>query len=161
MRCLEKDPAARWQSAEELLAGLEVLATPASGVPAADHRAATVRRRRALIAGVVLVATALLGYWYGPRRQGIQRRWARDQGIPRLLALAERGQWDSAFILARRVEAVNPRDSQFRSLRPTFARRISLRTDPPGAMVMRKEYSAPDSDWMFLGTTPLDSVLMA
>ena len=36
MRCLEKDPADRWQSAEELLAQLEAFATPGAGVTVAS-----------------------------------------------------------------------------------------------------------------------------
>ena len=40
---------------------------------------------------------------------GAQRvRWAHEQAIPQLLALADRGEWDSTYALARRVEAVNP-----------------------------------------------------
>jgi formylglycine-generating enzyme required for sulfatase activity/dienelactone hydrolase len=113
--------------------------------------------RTALIAAVVLGAW----YWFGPRREESQRRWIREQAIPQLLALADRGQWDSAYTLARRVEAVNPRDSLFRALQPKFARRVNLHTDPPGATVWRKDYVAPDSAWMLLGKTPLDSVLLA
>jgi Tol biopolymer transport system component len=51
MRCLEKRPADRWQSAEELLPQLEVLATPSGGVTPTDTRpvAATVGGRRWLV----------------------------------------------------------------------------------------------------------------
>jgi serine/threonine-protein kinase len=38
MRCLEKKPADRWQSAEELLSQLEGLATPSGGVTPSDTR---------------------------------------------------------------------------------------------------------------------------
>ena len=61
MRCLEKQPADRWQSVEELLPQLEALATPSGGITPTDTRpVAAVRRRRllsgALVAGVALVA---------------------------------------------------------------------------------------------------------
>jgi eukaryotic-like serine/threonine-protein kinase len=165
MRCLEKEPAARWQSAEELRAQVEAFATPASGVTAASRAGGTGgasalrpgRLRAAIVTAVILGA----GVWFGPGRQMRERRWAREQGIPQLLALAERGQWDSAYTLARRVEAANPRDSLFRALRPKFARRVSIHTNPPGATVWRKEYTASDSAWMPLGKTPLDSVLLS
>jgi eukaryotic-like serine/threonine-protein kinase len=161
MRCLEKAPTARWQSAAELLAQIETFATPASGVSAVrpGTRGTAGRRRiQAAIGGGIILA---LGLWLGPGRQMRARRWAREQGIPQLLALADRGQWDSAYALARKVEAANPRDSLFRALRPRFARRVSLHTKPPGATVWQKEYAAPDSAWTLLGRTPLDSVLLA
>src|SRR2546429_3659436 len=49
MRCLEKNPADRWQSADDLLHQLEVMATPSGGtqpVPAAAARAPSGRRTR-------------------------------------------------------------------------------------------------------------------
>jgi serine/threonine protein kinase len=39
MKCLEKDPADRWQSAEELLTQLEMLAIPTGGIPPTHTRA--------------------------------------------------------------------------------------------------------------------------
>ena len=38
---------------------------------------------------------------------------------------------------------------------------MSIHTNPPGAAVWRKSYDAPDSTWIMLGKTPLDSVLLA
>jgi eukaryotic-like serine/threonine-protein kinase len=164
MRCLEKEPAARWQSAEELLAHIEAFATPGSGVSTASlpvgGRARHLRPSRVATA---IVGAAILGagVWFGPGRQLRERRWAREQGIPQLLGLADRGRWDSAYSLARRVEAANPRDSLFQALRPKFAGRVNLHTSPPGAAVWRKAYAAPDSAWLLLGKTPLDSVLLS
>ena len=162
MRCLEKEPAARWQTAEELLEHVEGFATPGGGVAAAGVEGAGAAHRRTRLAAAIIAALILgAGLWFGPGRQMGQRRWAREQGIPQLLALADRGQWDSAYALARRVEAANPRDSLFRALRPKFARRVNLHTNPAGAAVWRKEYAAPDSAWVLLGKTPLDSVLLS
>ena len=165
MRCLEKEPAARWQTADELLAHLEAFATPGSGVTATGlnrlAQAARSQRPARIVAAIVVVVIIGAGAWFGPARQLGQRRWAREQGIPQLLALADLGQWDSAYTLARLVEAANPRDSLFRALRPKFARRVNVHTNPPGAIVWRRDYAAPDSAWVRLGKTPLDSVLLA
>ena len=70
MRCLEKHPADRWQSAGELLARLEALATPSGGsTPAATAPVAAVRTsaetaiRRAhpaRVAGLFLLATGVI-----------------------------------------------------------------------------------------------------
>ncbi len=66
MRCLEKRPADRWQSAEELLAQLEPLATPSSGTTPT-----TTRPVEALS---------------GPRRRGAGWKWVAAAGA--LVALA-------------------------------------------------------------------------
>jgi formylglycine-generating enzyme required for sulfatase activity/dienelactone hydrolase len=163
MRCLEKEPARRWQSAEELLAQLETFATPGSGVTAssAGQPYRTRRLSRALIGAVVLAAVLGTALWLGPGRQARERRWARERALPQLLALGENGDWETAYALARRVDAILPRDSLFNALRPRFARRASIRTQPAGAMVRRKAYGAPDSTWIVIGRTPLDSVLLA
>ena len=65
MRCLEKRPADRWQSAEDMRAVLETLATPSGGsAPTVAGRPAAVPRRRGRLraalwaAGVVLLAAA-------------------------------------------------------------------------------------------------------
>lgn len=164
MRCLEKEPDARWQSAEELLAQLESFATPGSEVTSAsqDRSERTQMSRRWLI-GAVMMALIIGGmwYWFWPKNNDRGRQWAREEAIPRMLALTERGQWDSAYVLARQVQARSPGDSVFRSLLPRFARIVNLHTDPPGATVWRKDYTAPDSTWMILGKTPLDSALLS
>ncbi len=162
MRCLEKDPDQRWQSAEKMLAQLEAFTTPApAGIPGDSSRAPRARPRGILLAGIGLVFALALGYWFGPGRKARTERWTHDVAIPQLLALSERGQWDSAYTLAREVEAINPGDSLFEAKRPMFARRVSFRTDPAGATVWRKAYAAPESTWVKVGRTPLDSALMA
>ncbi|MDQ3136184.1 MAG: SUMF1/EgtB/PvdO family nonheme iron enzyme, partial [Gemmatimonadota bacterium] len=164
MRCLEKDPADRWQSAEAVSASIEQFATPHTGTAMPSRAGAPVDgrwpRSLRIAALLVLAAGVLAALWAGPGRRFRDARWAHDKAIPRLLALADRGQFDSAYGLARQVERVTSGDSTFRALRPKFARRANLRTEVPGATVSIRPYHAPDSSWVVLGTTPLDSVLM-
>lgn len=163
MRCLGKDPAGRWSSAEELLAQLETFGTPGTGITSASagHRTGSPWRRRALIAAGILAAAIGAWLWAGPGRRTRERSWVHEQAVPQLLTLAESGEWEEAYSLARKVEAVLPRDSLFNALRPKFARRYRIRTAPPGAEVWRKGYDASDSAWVLVGRTPLDSALVA
>ena len=163
MRCLAKEPEQRPASAEALLAAIEPFATPAGGttpvgMTASPRRA---RRRGVLVALGVLLLALGAALWWGPGRRASERRWAREQAMPQILALAEAGSWEPAYQLARRVERILPGDSLFNALRPRFARRITIHTRPAGVAVWRKDYSAPDSTWVLLGRTPLDSALLA
>ena len=69
LRCLEKQPADRWQSAEELLPQLEALATPSGGITPTDTQPVVapslVRRRIPIAAGVTAAAVLLVaaGAW--------------------------------------------------------------------------------------------------
>ncbi|MEP7228392.1 MAG: protein kinase, partial [Gemmatimonadales bacterium] len=162
MRCLEKDPERRWRSAEELLTNLEAFASPSGGVAAlSGERLGRTARRWYIGAGVPMLLLGLTGLWLGPGKQLRERRWAREQAIPQLLALGDRGEWESAYTLAHRVDGILPGDSLFKALVPKFARRVNIRTDPAGAVVLRKDYAAPDPAWRRLGKTPLDSVLVS
>ncbi len=164
MRCLEKDPDQRWPSADALLCVLESFGGSGSGGVTAVTPAAVVgpRRRIGFAAAALLVVVALGAWaWTGPLRRARERSWVHEQAIPRLLALADTGNWERAYALARQVEAVLPGDSLFGALRPRFAIRYHIHTTPAGAEVWRKGYDAPDSGWVLLGRTPLDSALAA
>jgi formylglycine-generating enzyme required for sulfatase activity len=121
------------------------------------------RRTRARLAGgggalAVLLAAAWI--WTGPVARARNRTWAHEAAIPRVLRLADAGDWEAAWSLARTIERRVPGDSMFDALVPRFARRYTIRTVPAGASVARKPYEAPDSAFHSLGTTPLDGVLV-
>ena len=62
LRCLEKEPADRWQTAEELLPQLEAMATPSGGVTpvtAASVTAGRINERKALLGSIVVLALLL------------------------------------------------------------------------------------------------------
>ena len=72
MRCLEKKPADRWQSAEEMLGHLEALATPSGGLTPTSMTPIAVRSSR-LPRWTVATAAAIvlaLGAWWGFGRTG-------------------------------------------------------------------------------------------
>ncbi len=65
MRCLEKKPADRWQSADELLAALEPLSTPSGGTaPVAGIEPALSKRRLAGVAGTAAAALLIGSAWF-------------------------------------------------------------------------------------------------
>jgi formylglycine-generating enzyme required for sulfatase activity/tRNA A-37 threonylcarbamoyl transferase component Bud32/dienelactone hydrolase len=158
MRCLEKDPSARFQTAEELLAELEALATPSKGTQSAIRAMVATRagrRRLAILAAVALVLLTA-GTWTltaRSRRAG----WVRDVAIPEIRRLVDiAGRPDSAWMLATRAAAIAPNDSVLNSLWPSFTSKVVIRTEPEGATVHRTWYR-DSTAWELAGTTPTDS----
>ncbi len=160
MRCLAKEPAERWQTAEALLSQLERFNTPGGGTTVTPS-VPRPRRRLPIVAVGILALILGAWWWTGPRRTAQTRAWVHNEAIPQLTALADAGDWEAAYTLGRRVEAELPGDSLFNALLPRFATRYRIHTSPAGAEVWRKAYEAPDSSWVRLGRTPLDSVLVA
>ncbi|WP_310569943.1 protein kinase [Gemmatimonas sp.] len=76
MRCLEKDPAHRPQSAREMLAALDALATPGTGsAPASLGTASSSRAATRALVGVALLAVVLGGVY-------VVRTWRSSSDAP-------------------------------------------------------------------------------
>jgi dienelactone hydrolase len=163
-RCLEKDPGQRYADASELRDELRLLRDElASGSLRPAPEAPRARRRRLAAGALTAILLGAVGAWWFPR--SARERWARDQALPELEALVDRIQglqegresWD-AFNLARKIEAVAPGDALLERLRPKFTRAITIRSDPPGAVVLARYYDEPDAEPVVIGKTPLENV---
>jgi tRNA A-37 threonylcarbamoyl transferase component Bud32/dienelactone hydrolase len=157
MRCLEKAPGDRFQTADALLHAIEALVTP-SGAMVPDERAPAVRTGRRLLLGVGVAAVAVLMF-FGYR--SIQRdRWVHQTAIPEIRRMTEAAEYDSAWYLAREVEAVAPDDSTLATLWDGFARPRSPATVPEGVTIERASL-ADTSVWYPIGVTPFEDVMVS
>ena len=151
MRCLEKDPARRFQTADALLEAIEALVTPAGAPVAVTQRG----RSRTLLWGTGLVALALAVVFVVSRWR--RDHWLHQTALPELARLVEAVEPDSAYDLALRIRDVAPGDSTLNALWGTFTSKAVIRSEPGGARVFR----APVADttrWHLVGTTPTDSL---
>jgi hypothetical protein len=85
-------------------------------------------------------------------------KWVREQALPRVNELAEKGSFNAAFNVLQQAEAADPANPEVRRLWGEVSREISLMSNPPGAEVFRKDLDAPETDWRLLGRTPAKSV---
>ena len=157
-KALSREPDGRFATAAEFAAAIARAPTsPGPTHPTATRRPAW--RRPAIVACAMAGAVAgvvLGGRWYrGHGARAAEARWVSREAIPLIRSLADSGRWDSAYGVALRVEALHPRDSALATLWPKFADTFTVRSDPPGARVYRKNYSAPEAPWTLLGLTPL------
>ena len=153
MKCLEKDPAKRYQTADELLQAIESLATPAGGAPPSVATPATRRRSLATRAAIVLALGTVAVIATGRMRRD---RWVHQTALPELQRLVTAAENDSAFELALRIEEAAPGDSTLKALWPRFSDRTVIQSTPAGATVYRAS-TADTSRWFLVGTTPTDS----
>jgi len=154
MRCLEKRPEDRWASAVEILGQMEQMSTPSTAISLPFERPRSTGRRIALGAA----ALVLLGAGGWALRHNARVHWVLETAIPEIRQLADSGQTEAAYHLALRASTILPNDPSLLHLWTQIANRVNLHSEPAGATVSRRDYSAPDTTWQVLGTTPLDSI---
>jgi serine/threonine protein kinase/dienelactone hydrolase len=96
-------------------------------------------------------------------RQKEKIRWAKEEALPQVEQLVQ-NDWPNlfqAYELSQKVEKIIPDDENLLKLMSECSLNISIDSDPPGAAVSMKEYTKPDSDWIFLGITPIENIRLA
>jgi predicted Ser/Thr protein kinase len=149
-RLIEKDPAQRPQTADEVARQLKALAEPMAGLPADS------RWRPALTIGAaIVVVMSAAGAWL---YHGIeQRRWAREVAIPQATAKTASGQPLAGYVLLRQAGQILKGDPQVASIEKSATEDVSIRSEPEGAKVEIQDY-VKSEPWFTVGTTPLTKV---
>jgi len=136
-RCLEKDPAKRFQSAEDALSELDAHVTP-TAIDSA-RIAGLSRRTAGAIAAALLILVATGAFMATNKLRG--ERWVRTAAIPDIQRYIEGNNFDSAFAIATRAEAIVGRDSALAALWPRLSAKLVLQGAPAGARVYRTTYN--------------------
>ncbi|MHC4540263.1 MAG: bifunctional serine/threonine-protein kinase/formylglycine-generating enzyme family protein [Planctomycetota bacterium] len=157
-KCLEKNPDNRYQSVAQIRRDLYSYQTTLSA-KAFDVRLAWRAIRRPRVAVCIILIFLTLGF-------GVSRlvhhsskvRWARVKAIPEIERLIEQDEYFAAFFLARKAEKYIAKEPILTEVWPRISRDISIITTPPGADIFFKEYSAIDSQWQYLGQSPIENI---
>lgn len=166
-RMLARTPAERPQSMRGIREQLkQILLHERSGavrVRAMSLTAFGRRLRRPRVAIPAVAGLLVLGF-LGIRFLNYQAkvRWAREEALPEIERLvAANDVWRDltpAYRLAEQAEAYIPSDPKLAELLSRCSLKMNVTTEPPGARVSMKEYQTPESDWTYLGVSPLEKV---
>jgi eukaryotic-like serine/threonine-protein kinase len=150
-KLLEKDPAKRYATAEEVEADLKALEVSLS--PA---RPAGLSRGARIALGAAALAAVLLAGWFWQRLS--RARWARETATPEIVRLVAEEDFAKAAALARQARAVLPSDPTLEKLWTQATMEMSVESDPPGADVFFRPYRGRADAFESLGKTPLVKV---
>ena len=153
-KALEVEPENRFANAGEFQAALK------AGLP--QEVPVGMGRKRSLAAGsavLVVVALAVLAV-LKTRAESQRALWAAQQ-LAEVENLIEDRHLVEALALAQEVEAVYPEDTTLARLLPEFSYSVPILTDPPGARVFIQTMDTIQSEWEYLGETPLEGVRFA
>ena len=162
-RALKKNPESRYASAAEILNDLkkyqDVLRAEELGAFNLKTLLRRLRKPRVAIPAICAVLViALAAAWFLNRQANI--RWARQEALPEIERLSEVIWRDSvdAYRIAEKAEKYIPNDPKLSEFFSEFSNNINIITEPPCADIYWKEYKAPDSEWEYLGVSPLENV---
>ncbi|TFG79467.1 MAG: hypothetical protein E4H23_05720 [Chrysiogenales bacterium] len=161
-KTLAKDLNNRCQTAIDLLQDLKPLQAGAAAPAASTSRLRSILLRpRVLVPAILAVCTLTAASFIYFKHQA-KVRWAREKLLPEIARIVEENDaWrnlEPAFRLAEQAEKVIPDDPRLAELFSKCSLNINIRTDPAGARVFMKEYTAPESEWTDLGVTPIEKV---
>ena len=150
-RLLEKDPARRFASAQELIAALQQ-------VEANMARQARWHRARPMLAlgAAAALAVVLVGGWLWHRAS--QTRWARESATPEIARLLAEEEFVKAAHLAEQARAVLPQDAALDRLWSEATLEVSVDSVPSGASVAYRTFGAAPTAWRSVGRTPLTRI---
>ena len=160
-RALKKKPETRYSSAAETLRDLKQFQDKlrAEDLGAVDLRTLLRRMRKPQIA-VPAFFGVLVAIWFFNRQAKI--RWAREEALPEIERLVETSWRDftDAYKLAVQAEKYLPKDTKLAELLSKSSLTINIKTKPPGARIYMKEYRSPDSEWEYVGVSPIENSRM-
>ena len=152
-KLLEKEPAKRYASAEEVQAELRALEESlAPGPPAGLSRNARIGLVALAAAAVAFLA---VGGWLWHRSS--RERWARE-ATAEAARLVEAEEFAKAFALVRQAREVLPEDPTLEKLWLKATGEVTVESAPPGAEVSIRPYRGDPDAWESLGATPLRKV---
>lgn len=160
-KTIEKKRDNRYASARDLredLKRLQLQVSSGAQVTVAISQLARRPRVAGMLFSILLAGVLGAAWWY---HYNSPKRWAKEQAIPQIAQLMEKGQYFAAYRMAKRAEKYVPDDPTLTRLRLDYSVPLAVETEPAGADVYVKKYSDVKGDWEYAGKSPLQLNLPA
>jgi len=111
--------------------------------------------RKAAVAALAIWGIAVTGWVVQMDRSSADSERNLVTSLDEIRQLIGEFKFPEAYAIAEELDSQITDDSIRESMWSEVARELTLETDPPGAMVMRRDYESTDADWKELGVTPV------
>jgi serine/threonine protein kinase/dienelactone hydrolase len=162
-RAIAKNLDSRYQTAAEMLRDLrdyrDALRMESAGPLNLRSILKQIKRPLVFVPSlIIIVAAALVIAWFLKRQAEVAS--VRTQLFPKIESLIEAGRdnYVQAYQLAVKAEKYLPRDPKLAEFFSKIAVTVSIKTEPPGAKIFSKGYKFGDSEWDYLGVSPIEKV---
>ena len=157
LRCLEKNPVARYTNGTHLHDELVACQAHLSSKP--GYGGSALRWGRLAVTALAVMIAIAAGAWIAMR--GTRTPRSVDQSVAEIARLSERGEYAEAYRLAVDLERHVPGDRRLVDLLNEVAIEVSVDTQPPDAEIRIRDYSDPDAPSLLLGRSPIKTVRIA
>jgi serine/threonine protein kinase/dienelactone hydrolase len=147
-KLLEKDPAHRYGSADQVQQDLNALES--------SLKPARLSKTAWTTVGVAVVLAGLLAGWLWHRSS--RERWAIETATPEITRLVDAGEYVKAAALTREARAVLPKNPTLEKLWMASTGEVSIASVPSGADISIRPYHGDPNAWRNLGQTPLKRI---
>ena len=108
------------------------------------------------VAALALWGIAVTGWVVMGDRQMVDSERDLVTGMDEIRRLVGENDYPGANAIARELDSVILNDSVREAMWAEVSRKLTLQTDPPGAMALRRDYKSADTEWEELGRTPIE-----
>jgi len=111
----------------------------------------------ACVAALVTVVAAGIWWYY---RWHAPARWAMDVALPHAVRLIDESNAPAAYPWLHEALRILPDDPTLNRILREVSHPFSVLTTPSGADIYVKPYTTPDAEWLFIGRSPLENLLL-
>lgn len=112
---------------------------------------------KSVFAGLVFILVLVgIGYYWFQQQQ--TETWLNQEMLPEIASLVNQDLNGAAYRLAKEVEARAGRDRVSEETWQAITTVVNIKFRPEGTRVSWRSYDQPDTDWHYIGETPLGDV---
>lgn len=127
-----------------------------------EHNLSVRKSRKGIVYAIAIIALMFLGYtgynWFDKKSK---LNWVKAEVLPKIKSAVDSGEitWET-YSLIKQAQEYIPDDPDLNTYisKATFTR--NFQSDPPGATLYGKSYSDTSDEWILLGKTPINNVML-